>query len=257
VFGETAALFDPYQNRPGFRGNFRVEESVLVQSVRRAASSGWGVGLICHGDAGVARALTSIEAAETSVPVKHRLEHAYVWSPSLMDRAAASRVVWNTQPVVLSLVASQLKGMLGDRIRWAFPFRSMLDRDVVVSAGSDWVVGPINPMLGIDALVRHRSDTARDAEPLVLEESVSVREALRIYTRGGAIAGGEEEEKGSIEPGKFADFVILDRDPLSDDPDRLRDAKVLATYVGGRPAYLADDSLGELREVVAADGTAT
>ena len=239
LVGRTAALLEPYTDGPaGFRGSFRATQETLSEAVRRASRAGWQVGLICQGDAGIARALTAIaDGGPASGAPRHRLEHAYVWAPELLDRMAELGVIWNTQAQILPLTGGQLAPMLGPRVRWAFPFRSILERGITVSGGSDWSVGPLNPFLGIDAMVHHRSDFGPDASPLVADETVSLQAALRAHTMGGAIAGGQDRDIGSIEAGKLADFVVVDRDLTEVQSGYLGDVRVSQTYVGGNLAF--------------------
>jgi predicted amidohydrolase YtcJ len=239
IIGATAALFEPYSHRSdGYCGSFRVDQATLSSAVRRADEAGWSTGLICQGEAGIDRALTAIRELGGS-QVRHRLEHAYQWTPPLMDQMARLGVAWNTQPALLPLTGPYLRRWFGERARWAFPFRSMLERGVVVSAGSDWGVGPLDPFVGIDALVNHRSDVLPGADTFEPAERISLLDALAIYTRGGAIAGSQEHDRGTISVGKLADLAVLSRDIRTlrdDDVPRLR---VTRTYVGGSVRYEA------------------
>jgi predicted amidohydrolase YtcJ len=233
LIGATAALLEPYSDRTdGYAGSFRVDQSTLSAAVRRADEAGWSTGLICQGDAGIGRALAAIR--QLGRPQRrHRLEHAYVWTPDLIDEMARLGVVWNTQPAMLPLTGPYLGGMFGDRSRWTFPFRSMVQAGVVVSGGSDWGVGPLNPFLGIDALVNHRSDVDPDAPPRVADERISLMQALQIYTLGGAMAGNQEHDRGSIEAGKLADLAVLGTDVTTVPDDEVGRIEVRQTYVGG------------------------
>jgi predicted amidohydrolase YtcJ len=235
LIGRTAALFEPYSDRPdGYKGSFRVTQETLDRHVAEADQLGWQVGLICQGDAGIDRSLRAIRAAAGSTG--HRLEHAYLWAEHLIDQAAALDVVWNTQPSLLPITGRYLTRMFGERARWAFPFGSALAAGVTISGGSDWPVGPIDPMIGIDALVNRPVDLTGN-ESFHDEERVSLLDALWIYTAGGARAGLFDRDTGSIEVGKLADFVVLDRDITSTDPSRIRDVRVQQTYVGGDLLY--------------------
>jgi predicted amidohydrolase YtcJ len=237
LIGATAALLAPYADRPdGYAGSFRVDQATLTAAVRRADEAGWSTGLICQGDAGIDRALRAVrDLGRPNRP--HRLEHAYLWTPELMDEMARLGVAWNTQPAMLPLTGPYLRRMFGDRARWAFPFRSMLERGVTVSGGSDWGVGPMNPFLGLDALVNHRSDVEPGAPPHAEVETISFLEALRVYTLGGAVAGNQAHDRGSITVGKLADLVVLDRDVATLPDDEIRTLEVEQTFVGGRRVH--------------------
>jgi predicted amidohydrolase YtcJ len=239
LVGRTAALRKDYAGG-GYKGSFRVEQAVLDRSVQRASQAGFSVGLICQGDAGIERSLEAVARDPLRADRRHRLEHAYAWAPDLIDRMAELGLVWNTQPPILPVTAPYLPSLLGQRARWAFPFRSLLERGVRISGGSDWGVGSYNPFLGIDALVNHTGDVTPNSLPFNADETVSIHDAIRIYTMGGAFADGREDEVGSIEIGKRADLVVLDRD-LTRPDCRYRDTRVLRTYLGGRLVY---DSAG-------------
>jgi len=197
--------------------------------------------LIAHGDHGIARALDAIDHARTKVPTHdlcHRLEHAYLWNPKVMDRMGDLGVIWNTQPVLLEIMGREgIFGQWGERARFAFPFKSLTERGVIISGGSDWPVGVYNPLIGIDILVNHRFGPEENGEVLNQDERLTVLQALRVYTYNGAYCAFEEEEKGSLEEGKLADIAVLSEDIFSVAREKIRDVKVDLTYVGGRLVY--------------------
>jgi predicted amidohydrolase YtcJ len=240
VIGQTAALFEPYSNDPTgrHRGSFRTSQEVANDFLLRAKANDWQAGLICHGDHGIARALEAVAHVRQHAPgpdLRHRLEHAYLWRPDLMDRMAELGVIWNTQPALLQVLGrSGVHDPWGDRARFAFPFRSLFERGVVISGGSDWEVGPYNPLIGLDALVNHRFGPEQGGSVLNPDERLSVSQALRVYTANGAYTAFEESAYGSLEAGKLADLVVLSEDILSIPPTRIRELQVDQTYVGGR-----------------------
>ena len=243
VIGQTAALFEPYSNDPkqAWRGSFRMSQAVANAFLLQAQINDWQVGLIAHGDHGIARALEAIDHARKKAPggdLRHRLEHAYLWNPNMMDRMGELRVIWNTQPVLLEITGREgIYGQWGDRARFAFPFKSLTDRGVIISGGSDWPVGVYNPLIGIDILVNHRFGPEENGEVLNQDERLSVLQAIRVYTYNGAYCAFEEDEKGSLEEGKLADVTVLSEDVLTVAPRKIRDLKVDLTYVGGQLVY--------------------
>jgi hypothetical protein len=114
------------------------------------------------------------------------------------------------------------------RARWTYPFKTLMEKGVLVTGGSDCPVEPISPLLGVYAAV------SRERFP---EEGISVEDALRIYTINAAYASFEEEIKGSIEAGKLADLVVLSDDLRKIEPSKIRDVRVETTIVGGKIVF--------------------
>jgi len=124
-----------------------------------------------------------------------------------------------------------------ERAQTTYAFRSLLDSGATVAFGSDWWVAPISPILGIYAAVTRR--TLDDAHPngWIPQQKVTVAEAVHAYTAAAAYASGEEHQKGSIEPGKLADFVVLSDDVFTVAPETIRDVQVDMTILGGDVIY--------------------
>jgi predicted amidohydrolase YtcJ len=187
----------------------------------------------------IEQALTAIEHALRAVPAndpRFRIEHFTTPTLALIRRAKALGVVPVVQPPYLlarPAGGGNLAADLGGDVR-LHPYRTMLDEGVTVAGSSDYPCAPLDPLLGVFALVTRRS---RSGEPMIPEEAVSPIEALRIYTMNGAIAMRRELEVGSIEPGKRADFAVLSADPTTVAPDTIKDIVVEQTYVDGRLAY--------------------
>ena len=147
-------------------------------------------------------------------------------------------VIWNTQPVLMEIVGREgVYSQWGDRARFAFPFKSLIKRGVIISGGSDWPVGLYNPLIGLDILVNHRFGPEENSEVLNSDEGLSVLQALRVYTYNGAYTAFEEDEKGSLEEGKLADMAVLSDDILSVASTKIREIKIDQTYVDGRLVF--------------------
>jgi predicted amidohydrolase YtcJ len=240
VIGQTAALCEPYSNDPSGtrRGSFRLSQETANEFMTKVQSNDWQAGLICHGDHGIMRGLEAIARARKQVDkrdLRHRLEHAYLWNVEVMDRMGELGVIWNTQPPLLEIIGREgVYGQWGDRARFAFPFRSLTERGVIISGGSDWPVGLYNPLIGIDILVNHRFGPEENGEVLNSNESLNVLQAIRVYTYNGAYTAFEEHEKGSLEEGKLADLAVLSDDILTLPSTKIRELKIDQTYVDGR-----------------------
>ena len=130
------------------------------------------------------------------------------------------------------------EGRIGhERCKTTYAFRSFLDNGVRLCFGSDWTVAPLNPLLGIYAAVTRRTTDGKNPDGWFPEQKISVQEAVKAYTINNAYAVFEEKEKGSISPGKVADFVLLSDDIFTIDPVRIETTTVEMTVVGGNIVY--------------------
>lgn len=126
------------------------------------------------------------------------------------------------------------------RTHYTYPFRSFIDQGVLLCFGSDWTVAPINPLLGIYAAVTRQTLDGKNPGGWIPEQKITVEEAVKCYTINNAYAAFAENELGSIEPGKFADLVILQEDIFSINPEKIRDVKVWMTVFNGKTVYKAE-----------------
>jgi predicted amidohydrolase YtcJ len=127
-----------------------------------------------------------------------------------------------------------------DRASRTYAFRTFLDHGVRLALGTDWDVAPLNPMLTLYAATTRATLDGKNPNGWFPEQKLTIKEALEAYTMGSAYAEFQENEKGSITAGKLADMVLLSDDVLSIDPVKIRDVKVLKTWVGGKLTYDAD-----------------
>jgi hypothetical protein len=124
-----------------------------------------------------------------------------------------------------------------ERARWSYAWKSMLDAGAALAFGSDWPVAPLDPLLGIYAAVTRATLDGRNPGGWHPEQRLTVEEALRAYTQGCAYASFEEKDGGTISAGKFADLIVLSEDLFRIPPERIKDARVEITIVGGRIVY--------------------
>ena len=206
----------------------------LTQQVRQAQARGFPVAIHAVEAEAVqaaAQALLEANRQAPAPPLHHRVEHASECPPATLaalQQAGASVV---TQPAFLYANGDRyLQEVPQDIQPWLYRIGSLVRALPCVAASSDAPVGPLDPLLGLYAAVTRRS---RDGQVLSPEEGVSVTEALALYTRNAAYVAHEEDNKGSVTPGKLADLVVLDQDPTKMEPEELRQVRVRLTVVDG------------------------
>jgi predicted amidohydrolase YtcJ len=124
-----------------------------------------------------------------------------------------------------------------ERAKTTYAFRSLLDSGATLAFGSDWDVAPMSPLMGIYAAVTRRTLDGKHPDGWIPEQKITMKEAVRAYTVGSAYASFDEHLKGSVEPGKLADFVVLSEDIFDIDPAEIAKTKVLMTIFDGRVVY--------------------
>ncbi|MHA1166968.1 MAG: amidohydrolase [Candidatus Hodarchaeales archaeon] len=192
--------------------------------VKRATEMGWQSAIHAIGDTAINRALDIIESA--GVPYQ-RIEHAEYLEDEFLERVVSNKIVLSMQPNFnqWGFKGGLYDSKIGDDRTKLNPLRKVLDSGIILAFGSDCM--PLDPWLGIFYAVNHP----------VSEQSITVIQAIKAYTIGSATAAGVDDLRGSITPGKLADFVILDRNPLTTEPGRLKEIKALKTFVGGKQVY--------------------
>jgi hypothetical protein len=191
------------------------------------------------GDRGLDQALDAIEYAQTKSPrrdARHRIEHALFIPPDARARIRRLGVVISTQPQWIAWHADAFRNLTDDKAMENFlPLRSLLRDGIPLAFGCDVPAALAHePKWAFIGAFARRTASGYVANP---GEQVSVREILRVHTMGSAYAAFEEKTKGSLEPGKLADFIVLDRDILTCPLDEIREIQVDRTYVGGRLVY--------------------
>jgi predicted amidohydrolase YtcJ len=169
---------------------------------------------------------------------RFRIEHAQHIGPDDLGRFSALGVIASMQPYHAIDDGRWADKVIGaDRASRTYAFRSLLDHQATLAFGSDWFVAPATPLEGIYAAVTRR--TLDDAHPdgWVPAQKITVEDALRAYTVGSAYASFDETSKGTLEVGKLADLVMIDRDLTTTPPAALRDARVMLTVVGGKVVF--------------------
>ena len=240
----TALLEHDYPGKPGYRGLQKVPTDQFKRFAALVAKYGYRLRPHAVGDAAVDEALDAFDYANAQTPmVKRRwmIDHAFLLGPQHYDRVKRLGLIINSQVThnyeLGALILKAWKRPLADRSE---PYREWLQNGIMFAGGSD---GPISyyaePLLEIYGEVTRGTQWGGRLGP---DQGISREDAIRSVTINGAYTTFEEKVKGSIEPGKYADFVILSGDILKVPPEKIRDLKVLATVLGGRAVY---GSLGQ------------
>jgi predicted amidohydrolase YtcJ len=234
---------------PAYRGLLFVPSRTLALIATESARRGWQMTAHTAGEAAMDELLTAYEAADRAVGIRGRrwlITHANFTSAENLGRCAALGVGADLQPAWIWEDTRTLLQVLGpDRMAWFHPYRKWLDAGLVIGGGSDHMIrldaleatNPWDPWLGIWVAVTRRTEGAGVLNP---DQRLTRAEAIRFYTINNALLHCEEHQKGSIEPGKLADLILVDRDPLTCPEDDLRTTQVLWTMVGGKMVYRSD-----------------
>lgn len=235
----TARLSQPYIGRPDYYGILVTEEAELYDRARRAHEAGWQIGIHANGDVAIDTTLRVYERLQRERPrrdPRFRIEHCTVINDSLVERIRALGAIPNPFSTYVYYHGEKMREYGSERLNSMFAVRSFLDKGIPVTMTSDYPPGPFEPMMALQSMVT-RTDSRGNAWGL--RQRIGVEEALRVGTVHGAYASFEENLKGSIEPGKLADLVVLGRDPLREDPFSLVNVPVERTMVGGRWVFEA------------------
>ena len=246
----TALFFEPYNDAPTTRGLFNammLPEGHMIQMAQPADAAGLQIAIHAIGDRANHEILTMYEEiSRRNGPGpargrRWRIEHVQHLLASDYDAFARLGVIASMQPYHAIDDGRWAEKRIGhERAKSSYAWRSLLDHGAKLAFGTDWPVAPLNPLLGLYAAVTRATLDGKHPEGWIPEQKITLAEAIEAYTMGSAYAEFTETQKGSITPGKLADVVILDADLFRIPPEKIKDAKVVKTVVGGRIVYSAD-----------------
>ena len=237
----TAAFIEPYTDLQTDTGLFVNSEEDLLNWIMESDKAGLQVVIHAIGDRAINFLLNAYEKTASvngERDRRFRIEHSQHIARTDIERYGQLKVIASMQPYHAIDDGRWAEKYIGpDRVKTTYAFRSLLDSGATLAFGSDWFVAPATPLEGIYAAVTRRTLDGKNPDGWVPEQKITVEEALKAYTINAAYASFEEDLKGSLEPGKLADFVVLDRDITAIDPVEIWNVKALQTWVGGKKVF--------------------
>ena len=240
----TAYFFEAFTDQPTNHGLLSDEMhpiSLMHDRMMRADAAGLQLCTHAIGDAGISAILDIYDEIEKNHGARDRrwrIEHAQHMAARDFDRFARLHVIASVQPYQAIDDGRWAESRIGhDRASRTYAFRTFLNHGVRLALGTDWNVAPLDPMLTLYGAVTRATLDGKNPNGWFPEQKLTIKEAIEAYTMGSAYAEFQEHEKGSITPGKLADMVLLSDDVLAIDPVKIRDVKVLKTWVGGKLVY--------------------
>jgi hypothetical protein len=242
----TAWMYEPFDDDPSSHGMplpLMDPPSKMEALVAGADHAQIQICIHAIGDRAIQEVLDLYERVGRDPMPEHRfrIEHAQHMPQADFAKFGELGIVASMQPYHAIDDGRWAEKRLGHaRARWSYAWRSMLDAGAPVAFGSDWPVAPLSPILGIYAAVTRATLDAKHPYGWIPQERITVEEALRAYTQGSAYAAFQENEKGSLAPGKLGDVVVISDDLFSIPPTRIKDARVVMTIVGGKIVYQSE-----------------
>ena len=242
-----AALLAPYSDAPGTQGLLFRSDADLLAQVRAAAKAGFQANVHAIGDAANRQALAAFEAVQKemgarSTALRHRIEHAQVIAVADIPRFAKAQVIASVQPTHATSDMNMAEDRVGpQRIQGAYAWQRLLKSGAQLACGSDFPVEEPSPWAGLYAAITREDAAGKPVGGWYRLQALNPVQALDCFTRGAAFAAHAEKDVGSLTPGHRADFILVDRDPLTSSPAALLKTRVLQTWVGGRRVYQAQD----------------
>lgn len=239
-----AAMIEPYSDDPDNRGLLFVNEEELTDKILKTASQGYQTNVHAIGDRANRVALNSYENVRDSLGkqgLRHRIEHAQIVAPEDIPRFKELDIIASMQPTHATSDMNMAEDRVGpERIKGGYAWQTFLDQGTVVASGSDFPVEHVNPFYGLYSAVTRQDHDGNPEGGWYPSEAMSREQALRSFTLSAAYAGHREDVLGSLEPGKWADFILVDRDYFEIPAIEIWQTEVLESWVAGEKVYSAE-----------------
>ena len=237
-----AWLKQPYKDAPAEKGLAFLSDATLKNLMSRAAMDGFQVAVHAIGDAANAQLLGGIEEMVDTYKGdrRWRVEHAQIVDPADLPRFGRNGIVASMQPVHQTSDWRMAEARMGlERLGGAYAWRSMLANGAALAFGSDFPVESPNPFVGLAVALTREDEQSQPPGGWLPEQKLNMTQAFAAFTTGAAFAGFAEDRLGSLERGRYADFIFIDRDIFEIPPREIRQTRVLETWVGGRKVWQA------------------
>lgn len=236
-----AAMLEPYSDDPGNRGLLFVDQDEMNRMASKVVGQGFQVNIHAIGDRGNRQVLNAIEYAQNEYEdqdLRNRVEHAQIVDLGDIPRFKELDIIASMQPTHATSDMNMAEDRVGpERIRGGYAWQTFLDQGTVVAAGSDFPVEHSNPFFGLYSAVTRQDHEGNPPEGWYPEEAMSRIQALRGFTLDAAYAAHQEGVLGSLEPGKWADFIIIDQDYFEVPASEIWKINVLETWLAGEKVY--------------------
>ena len=235
-----AWLKRPYSDKPDTRGLQFHSDAEIMKLADQAAAAGFQIATHAIGDAANAQVISTYEALSRKYGknLRWRIEHFQIVDPADIPRIAPAGIIASMQPTHQTSDRLMAEKRLGpDRLKGSYAWQTVLKSGARLAFGTDFPVESPNPFPGLSAAISRQDINGQPPGGWMPEERLSFAQALGAYTRGAAYAGFAEQKIGSLEPGKWADFILVDRDPTAGDAQSLARTQVLQTWVGGKKVF--------------------
>ena len=233
----TMRMSTPFEGRPDDYGILRMTQEEIDAAVDDAVAHGFRASVHANGDVAIDMVLKAYERVlkNWSGPnPRFRIEHCSLVNPDLLSRIKATGTIPTPFYTYAHYHGEKWKHYGAEKMQWMFAHKSFLDYGIPVAPASDYLPGPYEPLMALQSMVTRKDVKGRVWGP---NQRITIEQALKVCTVNGAYASFEEDVKGTLEPGKFADLVIMDEDPHAVDPDGLQEIKIERTMMGGRTTH--------------------